>query len=153
MVFISLVSVVVTLQKLIFIMWGNFIIIPFIFFLSFNKAKLISPPPPPPPSPPSRRLLLLLLLFILLNYYSHLFFQIIVQYIVDNNYFKCTRGITLWQKIEQSNIVPGPNWKSLKEQFRRVILRNLAKFDLEADVEQQLLVGGSEHLPATPKKG
>ena len=72
---------------------------------------------------------------------------------MDNNYFKCTRGITLWQKIEQSNIVPGPNWKSLKEQFRRVILRNLAKFDLEADVEQQLLVGGSEHLPATPKKG
>jgi len=56
----------------------------------------------------------------------------IVQYIIKNKGFKETTGNSLWKNMEESNMVPGRTWLSLKERFRKTILLNIEKFNISS---------------------
>ena len=63
---------------------------------------------------------------------------------MDNGRSRDTGGVSLWQLMECKQVVEGRSWQSLKERFRKKILKRLDSFvNLTADQKQKLLVGGS----------
>ena len=74
-----------------------------------------------------------------------LFSQKILSFILDNGRSADTGGVSLWQLMEFRKVVEGRSWQSLKERFRRSILKRLDSFgNLTADQKQRLLRGGGE---------
>ena len=73
---------------------------------------------------------------------SLFFFQVILQFIVDNGRCEDTGGIALWQLMEERQVVERRSWQSMKERFRRSILKRLHSFDLSEEQKQQLRQGG-----------
>ena len=71
-----------------------------------------------------------------------LFSQVILQFIVDNGRCEDTGGIALWQLMEERQVVERRSWQSMKERFRRSILKRLDSFDLSEEQRQQLRQGG-----------
>ena len=61
---------------------------------------------------------------------------------MDNDRCEDTGGITLWQLMEERQVVERRSWQSLKERFRRSILKRLDSFDLTEEQKQQLRQGG-----------
>ena len=72
--------------------------------------------------------------------------QKILNFILENGRSADTGGVALWQLMEFRNVVEGRSWQSLKERFRKSILKRLDSFgNLTADQKQRLLVGGGEN--------
>ena len=72
--------------------------------------------------------------------------QKILNFILDNGRSADTGGVALWQLMEFRKVVEGRSWQSLKERFRKSILKRLDSFcNLTADQKQRLLVGGGEN--------
>ena len=72
--------------------------------------------------------------------------QKILAFILDNGRSADTGGTALWQLMEFRKVVEGRSWQSLKERFRKSILKRLDSFgNLTADQKQRLLVGGGEN--------
>ena len=77
------------------------------------------------------------------NYYTTEEDLKMLSFILDNGRSADTGGVSLWQLMEFREVVEGRSWQSLKERFRRSILKRLDSFDnLTADQKQRLLVGG-----------
>ena len=73
------------------------------------------------------------------------FSQKILGFILDNGRSADTGGVSLWQLMEFRKVVEGRSWQSLKERYRRSILKRLDSFgNLTADQKQRLLRGGGE---------
>ncbi len=66
----------------------------------------------------------------------------ILQFIVDNNRCEDIGGIALWQLMEERQVIERRSWQSMKERFRRSILKRLDSFDLREEQKQQLRQGG-----------
>ena len=73
---------------------------------------------------------------------SLFFFKVILQFIVDNGRCEDIGGIALWQLMEERQVVERRSWQSMKERFRRSILKRLDSFDLSEEQKQQLRQGG-----------
>ena len=71
-----------------------------------------------------------------------LLLQVILEYIIQNGRCADTGCIALWQLMEEKEVVQGATWASLKERFRRSILKRLDSFDLPEQARQQLRQGG-----------
>jgi len=79
------------------------------------------------------------------NYYATEDDLKILSFILDNGRSADTGGVSLWQLMEFRKVVEGRSWQSLKERFRRSILKRLDSFgNLTADQKQRLLRGGGE---------
>ena len=48
----------------------------------------------------------------------------------------------MWQLMEERKVVERRSWQSIKERFRRNILKRLEAFDLSEEPKQQLRQGG-----------
>ena len=69
--------------------------------------------------------------------------QKILGFILDNGRSADTGGVSLWQLMEYREVVEGRSWQSMKERFRKSILKRIDSFtSLTADQKQRLLVGG-----------
>ena len=68
--------------------------------------------------------------------------QVILQFIVDNGRCEDTGGIALWQLMEERQVLERRSWQSIKERFRRSILKRLEAFDLGEEQKQQLRKAG-----------
>ena len=69
--------------------------------------------------------------------------QKILGFILDNGRSADTGGVSLWQLMEYREVVEGRTWQSMKERFRKSILKRIDSFtSLTADQKQRLLVGG-----------
>ena len=66
----------------------------------------------------------------------------ILRFIVDNGRCEDTGGIALWQLMEERKVVERRSWQSMKERFRRSILKRLEDFDLGEEQKKQLREGG-----------
>ena len=66
----------------------------------------------------------------------------ILRFIVDNGRCEDTGGIALWQLMEEREVVERRSWQSIKERFRRNILKRLEAFDLSEEQKKQLRQGG-----------
>ena len=72
--------------------------------------------------------------------------QKILGFILDNGRSADTGGVSLWQLMEYRKVVEGRSWQSMKERFRKSILKRIDSFTyLTADQKQRLLIGGGEN--------
>ena len=72
--------------------------------------------------------------------------QKILGFILDNGRSADTCGVSLWQLMEYRKVVEGRTWQSMKERFRKSILKRIDSFTaLTADQKQRLVVGGGEN--------
>ena len=70
----------------------------------------------------------------------------ILGFILDNGRSADTGGVSLWQLMEYRKVVEGRSWQSMKERFRKSILKRIDSFTyLTADQKQRLLIGGGEN--------
>jgi len=77
------------------------------------------------------------------NYYTTEEDLKILGFILDNGRSADTGGVSLWQLMEYREVVEGRSWQSMKERFRKSILKRIDSFtSLTADQKQRLLVGG-----------
>ena len=58
----------------------------------------------------------------------------IVNFIFENKRFADVKGNELWKLMEEREVVEGRTWQSLKERFRKIILKNINNYRLEKDV-------------------
>ena len=72
---------------------------------------------------------------------TFLLLQEILTFILQNGRCADTGGIALWQLMEERQVVQGCTWTSMKERFRRSILKRLDSFDLSEEARQQLRHG------------
>ena len=61
---------------------------------------------------------------------------------MDNGRCKDTGGVALWQEMEERGVVEGQSWRSMKERFKRSIVKRLDLFGLDDQQEEQLRQGG-----------
>ena len=61
---------------------------------------------------------------------------------MDNGRCKDTGGVTLWQVMEERGVVEGKSWQSMKERFKRSIVKRLDLFGLDDQQEEELRQGG-----------
>ena len=54
--------------------------------------------------------------------------EAILKHIVEGGHFSSVAGNELWIEIERLEVVTGRSWQSLKEHFRKIIMRNLCSF-------------------------
>merc|ERR1712013_960686 len=66
------------------------------------------------------------------NYYTQAQDQAIINFILDNGRCKDTGGVALWQEM-----VEGKSWRSMKERFKRSIVKRLDLFGLDDQQEEQ----------------
>ena len=57
---------------------------------------------------------------------------------MDNRRCEDIGGITLWQLMEERGVVEGRSWQSLKERFKKSIVKRLDLFELDEQQEEQL---------------
>ena len=58
----------------------------------------------------------------------------IINFIFENKRFADVKGNELWKLMEEREVVGGRTWQSLKERFRKIILKNINNYQLEKDV-------------------
>ena len=58
----------------------------------------------------------------------------IIQFICDNKRFADVKGNEVWKVMEERKVVEGRTWQSLKERFRKNILKNIKNYSLESEV-------------------
>ena len=63
---------------------------------------------------------------------------------MDNGRCKDTGGVSLWQVMEERGVVEGKSWQSMKERFKRSIVKRLDLFGLDEQQEEQLRRGRRE---------
>ena len=68
-------------------------------------------------------------------------FQAIIIFILDHGRCKDTGWVSLWQVIKERGMVEGRSWQSLKEAFKRSIVKRLELFGLDEQQEEQLSWG------------
>ena len=54
--------------------------------------------------------------------------EAIIKHIVENLDYERVGGNQLWIEMERGEVVSGRSWQSLKERFKKVIMRNLSSF-------------------------
>jgi len=64
------------------------------------------------------------------NYYTTAEDEKIIDYIIKHNKFTGLGGNALWVEMERNGILPGRSWGSLKERFRKVILKQIKIYNL-----------------------
>merc|ERR1719285_1562540 len=70
------------------------------------------------------------------NYYTRAQDEAIINFILDNG--RCKGGVALWQVMEERGVVEGRSWQSMKERFKRSIVKRLDLFGLDDQQEEQL---------------
>ena len=81
------------------------------------------------------------------NYYSYADDVKIIEFIIKNRRFHEVGGNALWDTMEKRGDLPGRSWNSLKERFRKVIIKKIGSYDLsEETVNQFLTKGRAERL-------
>ena len=58
----------------------------------------------------------------------------IIRFIWDNKRFADVKGNEVWKVMEERNVVDGRTWQSLKERYRKNILKNIKNYSLESEV-------------------
>ena len=61
---------------------------------------------------------------------------------MENGRCENTGGIALWQLMAERQVVERRSWQSMKERFRRSILKRLHSFDLSEEQKQALRQAG-----------
>ena len=64
------------------------------------------------------------------NYYSNADDVKIIEFIIKNKRFHEVGGNALWDTMEKRGDLPGRSWHSLKERFRKVIIKKIGSYDL-----------------------
>ena len=73
------------------------------------------------------------------NYYTTAEDEKIIDYIIKHNKFTGLAGNALWVEMERNGILPGRSWGSLKERFRKVILKQIKIYNLSEKNEKKFL--------------
>lgn len=63
----------------------------------------------------------------------------IIKYITVNKRYLLSSGVQVWKVAEESNICPGRSYQSMKERFRKVLVKNLRKYNLEKELCAKIL--------------
>ena len=58
----------------------------------------------------------------------------IINFICENKRFSDVKGNELWKLMEGRKVVEGRSWQSLKERYRKIILKNINNYKLDKDV-------------------
>ena len=58
----------------------------------------------------------------------------IIQFICDNKRFADVKGNEVWKLMEERKVVDGRSWQSLKERYKKIIMRNINKYSLDSEV-------------------
>ena len=58
----------------------------------------------------------------------------IIQFICDNKRFADVKGNEVWKLMEERKVVEGRSWQSLKERYKKIIMRNINKYSLDSEV-------------------
>ena len=58
----------------------------------------------------------------------------IINFICENKRFADVKGNELWKLMEGRKVVEGRTWQSLKERYRKIILKNINNYKLDKDV-------------------
>ena len=58
----------------------------------------------------------------------------IIQFICDNKRFADVKGNEVWKLMEERKVVDGRSWQSLKERYKKNILKNIKNYSLESEV-------------------
>ena len=66
----------------------------------------------------------------------------IIEFISENKRFDDVKGNELWKIMVDRNVVEGRTWQSLKERFRKVIMKKIRQYGLPKDVVAQFAKEG-----------
>lgn len=65
--------------------------------------------------------------------------EAILAFISEGNRYLFCGGNGIWKKAERENICPGRTFWSIKERFRKTIMRNLGKYKLDEDMRKKIV--------------
>ena len=54
----------------------------------------------------------------------------ILRFIVENERFEDVRGNQVWHVMEERKVVEGRSWQSMKERFKKVIIKRIMTYNL-----------------------
>lgn len=66
----------------------------------------------------------------------------ILGYILENKRFADTGGRAFWINLEESNVLNDRTWQSMKERFRKVLIKNIENYNLSEDDVRRFKAGG-----------
>jgi hypothetical protein len=64
------------------------------------------------------------------NYYTRGEDLNILRFIAENERFEDVRGNEVWHVMEERKVVEGRSWQSMKERFKKVILKRIMTYNL-----------------------
>jgi len=79
------------------------------------------------------------------NYYTKTEDLKILEFMVSNHRFD-VGGRSMWQLMVARGVLPGRSWHSLKERFRKVVIKNIRNYGLSEETVQKLLSRCRERL-------
>jgi len=79
------------------------------------------------------------------NYYTKTEDLKIIEFMVSNRRFD-VGGRSMWQLMVARGVLPGRSWHSLKERFRKVVIKNIRNYGLSEETVQKILSRCRERL-------
>jgi len=70
----------------------------------------------------------------------------ILDFICENKRFADTGGNSLWKQMEEANLLENRTWQSMKERFRKVLLKNIDSYELSEDNLRRFKAGGEPRV-------
>ena len=58
----------------------------------------------------------------------------VLNFIAENRRFEDVRGNEVWQVIEERRVLEGRSWQSMKERFRKVMLKRIQSYGLSEEI-------------------
>ena len=78
------------------------------------------------------------------NYYTHADDLKILDYIIQNKRFTNVGGIAMWEMMVKRGVIPGRSLHSLKERFRKVIIKKIRSYGLNEETVSKFLTNTCE---------